>query len=165
MFGRNVNMPTVLEDKLPALESNTSSDIIRKNLKALHSARKNFIQAESSERIRRALRHNVRTYADESFNNGDRVYYKRRKRSGWSGRYQDNYPPDNYPPDNYPRTNTPRTITPLGQIPPGHLPPLRNFSSTYLGILCTYTLHILFFLEDPNIHFMFHIINPFVYCK
>ena len=53
-------------------------------------------------------------------------------------------PPDKYPPDNYP----------LGQIPPGHLPPpLRNFSSTYLGILCTYILHILFFLEEPNIHF------------
>ena len=85
VFGRNVNMPTVLEDKLPALESNTSSDIIRKNLEALHSARKNFIQAESSERIRRALRHNVHTYADESFNNGDRVYYKQKKRSGWSG--------------------------------------------------------------------------------
>ena len=51
-----------------------------------------------------------------------------------------------------PRTITPRTITP-GQIPPGQLPPrtntlrtftpLRNFSSTYLGILCTYILHIL----------------------
>ena len=39
VFGRNVNMPTVLEDKLPALESNTSSDILRKNLEALHSAR------------------------------------------------------------------------------------------------------------------------------
>ena len=65
-------------------------------------------------------------------------------------------PPDKYPPDNYPpRTNTPRTFT----------PPLRNFSSTYLGILCTYILHILFFLEESNIHFMFHIINPFVYCK
>ena len=85
MFGRNVNISTVLEDKLPALELNTSSDIIRKNLEALHSARKNFIQAESSEKIRRALRHNVRTYADESFNNGDPVYYKRRKKSGWSG--------------------------------------------------------------------------------
>ena len=85
VFGRNVNMPTVLEDKLPALESNTSSDIIRKNLEALHNARKNFIQAESSERIRRELRHNVHTYADESFNNGDPVYYKWRKRSGWSG--------------------------------------------------------------------------------
>ena len=46
-----------------------------------------------------------------------------------------------------PRTITPQTITP-GQIPPGQLPPrtntprtfnppLRNFSSTYLGILCT----------------------------
>ena len=73
---RNVNMPTVLEDKLSASESDTSSDIIRENLEALHSARKNFIQAESSERIRRALRHNVHTYADKSFNNGDTVYYK-----------------------------------------------------------------------------------------
>ena len=31
------------------------------------------------------MRHNVRTYADESFNNGDPVYCKRRKRSDWSG--------------------------------------------------------------------------------
>ena len=31
VFGGIVNMPTVLEDKLPALESNTSSDIIRLN--------------------------------------------------------------------------------------------------------------------------------------
>ena len=52
LFGRNVNMPTVLEDKLPALESNTSSDVIRENLEALHSAKKNFIQVQSSERIR-----------------------------------------------------------------------------------------------------------------
>ena len=33
VFGNIVNMPTVLEGKLPALESNTSSDIIRKTLK------------------------------------------------------------------------------------------------------------------------------------
>ena len=44
VFGKNVNMPTVLEDTLPALESNTSSDIIRKKLEALHSARKNFVR-------------------------------------------------------------------------------------------------------------------------
>ena len=31
------------------------------------------------------MRHNVHTYAAESFNNGDPVYYKWRKRSGWSG--------------------------------------------------------------------------------
>ena len=85
VFGRNVNMPTVLEVKLPSLESNTSSDIIRKNLEALHSARKNFIQAESNERNIRTLRYNVGTYADESFNNGDRVYYKRSQKSGRSG--------------------------------------------------------------------------------
>ena len=48
-------------------------------------------------------------------------------------------PPGQLPPDKYPLDNYP-----LGQIPPGHLPPPpRNFSSTYLGILCTYILHIL----------------------
>ena len=33
------------------------------------------------------MRHNVCTctYADESFNNGDPVHYKRRKISGWGG--------------------------------------------------------------------------------
>ena len=31
------------------------------------------------------MRHNVRTCADGSSNNGDPVYYKWKKRSGWSG--------------------------------------------------------------------------------
>ena len=88
VIGWNVNMPTILEDKLQASESNTSSGIIRKNLEALHSAWKNFIQAESSERIRRALRHNVRRDADKSFNKGDPVYYKQRKRHGWVAQLQ-----------------------------------------------------------------------------
>ena len=51
MFSRNVNMPTVLEDKLPALESNTSSDIIRKNLKALYSAGKTLSRLSPVEEL------------------------------------------------------------------------------------------------------------------
>ena len=51
VFGFNVNTPTVLTDKLPALTSTTSSEIIRKNLEALHSARQNYIAAELSEKI------------------------------------------------------------------------------------------------------------------
>jgi len=45
VFGRNTNMPTVLTDLPPALENTTASDIVRKNLEALHAARKNFIEA------------------------------------------------------------------------------------------------------------------------
>ena len=88
VFGRNVNRPTVLEYKVPALESNTSNDIISKILEALHTyiaLGKTSSRLSPSQGIRRALRHNVHTYADESFNNGDRVNYKQRKRSDWSG--------------------------------------------------------------------------------
>ena len=84
VFGFNPNYPSVLHDKLPALE-NSSKDIIRQTTNAIHSARRNYIAAESSERIRRALRHNVRTYSDTVYINGDRVYYRRKDYKGWKG--------------------------------------------------------------------------------
>ena len=52
VFGFNTNFPCVISDLPPALEATTSSEIVRKNLEALHSARENYIKAESSERIR-----------------------------------------------------------------------------------------------------------------
>ena len=55
LFGKNPNFPSNLTNKLPALEPVTSSDILRQNLTAIHSARKAFIEAESSEQISRAL--------------------------------------------------------------------------------------------------------------
>ena len=51
----------------------------------MHAARKCFIQAESSDRIRRALSHNVRTYADVTYCSGDIVYYRRKNFKGWKG--------------------------------------------------------------------------------
>ena len=50
-FGRNSNLPNILEDKPPALEGTTSSEIVAKHITALHAARKAFIESESSERI------------------------------------------------------------------------------------------------------------------
>ena len=85
VFGRNINIPSVLVDKLPALESSTTSDIIRKNMTAMHVARQKFIESESSEKIRRALRHKVRSYANVKYSNGDKVYYKRINFKGWKG--------------------------------------------------------------------------------
>ena len=85
VFGYNPNFPSVLTDLPPALNATTSSDIIRKNLEAMHSARKNHIEAESSQKIRRALRQKTRTYADESFSNDEKVFYKRRSWKGWRG--------------------------------------------------------------------------------
>ena len=85
VFGFNVNIPTVLTDEPPALESRTSSDIVRMNLNAIHQARVNFMRAEASEKIRRALKHKTRTYSDEQFTNGDKVYYRRNNFKGWKG--------------------------------------------------------------------------------
>ena len=85
VFGCNPNVPSVLTDKLPALEECTSNDIIRKNIEALHHARENFIQTQSSEKIRRALRHNVRTYVDVQYENGEKVFYRRKNFKGWKG--------------------------------------------------------------------------------
>ena len=59
----------------------TSSEVIRKNPEALHSACSNYVQAESSKRIRRALKAKTRTYADV-FHNGDLVFYKRKISKG-----------------------------------------------------------------------------------
>ena len=76
VIGHNINLPSVLTDALHAFENSTSSDIIRKNMEAMWKARERYIQAESSEHTRRALRHNVRTYADERYCNGDKGYYR-----------------------------------------------------------------------------------------
>ena len=87
VFGQNLQLPTITQAELPALNSLSSlkSDLVRKNLVALHAARENFIKAESSERIKRALRHQIRTYSEVLFSAGDKVYYKRRKDKKWRG--------------------------------------------------------------------------------
>ena len=51
----------------------------------MRKARESYIQAESSKHIRRALRHNVRTYADERYCNDDKVYHRRKNFKGWQG--------------------------------------------------------------------------------
>ena len=85
VFGFNPNYPSVLSDDLPALDTTTSNDLIRKMLNMKHTSWKQFVEAENSNRIRRALSHNVRTYSDVKFTNGDVVYYRRKNFKGWRG--------------------------------------------------------------------------------
>ena len=77
VFGKNPNLPSILHDKLPALEEHCNSEVMRKNLNAMHSARKNFVALESSEKLRRALRTKTRTHTGKVFQVGQSVYYKR----------------------------------------------------------------------------------------
>ena len=84
VLGSNPNLPCVLTDDLPAHEDVSMSETVLKHLNALHSARRAFTKAESSDRIKRALRHNVRA-CEETFFPGDRVFYKRDDNNRWRG--------------------------------------------------------------------------------
>lgn len=84
VFGQNPNLPSVLTDMPPALEGTTKSEWVAKHISALHASRKAFTEAECSERIRRALRKQLRP-TDEKYEMGDKVYYKRADNPEWKG--------------------------------------------------------------------------------
>jgi len=84
VFGQNPNLPSVFVDQPPALEGTTMSAWVGKHITALHAARKAFTEAECSERIRRALRKQLRP-TDEKYETGDKVFYKRTDCVEWKG--------------------------------------------------------------------------------
>ena len=85
VLGRNPRIPSISTDNPPALNCDTMSDVIRDNLNALHKARQAHIKSESDEKIKRALRHNIRTSGDKIYLTGDKVYYKRADEIRWRG--------------------------------------------------------------------------------
>ena len=85
MFSMNPRLPNVLSNRPPALERLSESKINASNLRRMHEARKAFIKSESSEKISRALRHNLRSYKDATFTTEDDVYYKKNNSRRWKG--------------------------------------------------------------------------------
>ena len=78
VFGYNPNFPYALTNKLPAMESKTSSEIVLEHLTALHCAiRKAFVESDASERLNSAIERQTRSSTSLVFQNGDSVYYKR----------------------------------------------------------------------------------------
>ena len=84
IFGKNPSLPGIMTDRLPALKGSTSSETFAQHLNALHDARRAYIQTETDERIRRPLHGKVRA-AEETYVNGDAVYYKREGKERWLG--------------------------------------------------------------------------------
>ena len=84
-LGYNPQLPCVLNDKLPALEVRSSEDIITENLNCMKLAREAFIKSESCDKIKRALKHNIRPSSHNKFFNGDIVFYKRNDSRKWKG--------------------------------------------------------------------------------
>ena len=85
VFGFNPAIPDIYHNKLPGLENVTMSEIVRRNLNAVHVARQEFVKFESCDRIKRALRHNIRETHIDNLSNGDQVYYKRNNSKEWRG--------------------------------------------------------------------------------
>ena len=85
VFCKNPNFPSVLIDKSPALEGKTSSEIIANHLNATHAARKVFIEAEASEKLRRAIKAKTWVSTGIIYQPGYIVYYKRNDSSQWKG--------------------------------------------------------------------------------
>ena len=84
-IGQNPTLPCAITDEPPALTHLPANEIIEQNLKSIHKAREAFIQSENSERIRRALNHNIRTYSDTKYLLGDSAYIKRANEKRWRG--------------------------------------------------------------------------------
>ncbi|KAL5015625.1 hypothetical protein ScPMuIL_007295, partial [Solemya velum] len=84
VFGESPNLPGIMTDTLPAIDGSTSSETFARHMNYLHASRKAYIETEANERIRRALRSKIRS-SDQTFNNGDQVYYKREGREKWLG--------------------------------------------------------------------------------
>ena len=84
-IGTNPQLPSLMDDKPPALSGKPATQMIKENLQMLHKAREAFIQSEHSERIRRALAHNIRTSGEIKYITGDQVYYKRKDSNEWKG--------------------------------------------------------------------------------
>ena len=84
VFSMNPRLPNILSNRPPALEGLSESKIVASNLGSMHEARKAFTESESSEKISRALRHNLRSYRDDVFTTGN-VYYKRNDIKRWKG--------------------------------------------------------------------------------
>ena len=85
VFGKNLSLPSVALNKPPALESVTACDVVAENLDAMHAAHKAYIASESSEKLRRALRHQVQPAISARYNNGDLIYFKRNDLDRWLG--------------------------------------------------------------------------------
>lgn len=85
VFGKNPNEPSVLHDSIPALEPCSHSELVRSNMNIRSCAKKAFVGAESSEKIRRALRMKLRTSNNTVVRNGESVFYKRLNSPGWKG--------------------------------------------------------------------------------
>ena len=82
--GQTPNFPGVSYNLLPANEEADVSSDVQRNLNAMYLSRKAYLEAENSERVKRALRRPLRDI-NQDFTIGDVVFYKRPNIERWKG--------------------------------------------------------------------------------
>ena len=85
VLGTNPRLPSNLTNDAPAISQVSTSQVIRENLNTLHAARKAFIACENDEKIKRALKANIRSSGEIKYVTGDTVHYKREDATQWHG--------------------------------------------------------------------------------
>ena len=75
VFGKNFNLPNIINDTLPALEKVTTSADLALHIATLHSAREAFIKAKTSEKIKIAFKKQTQQ-TRERYEIGKEVYNK-----------------------------------------------------------------------------------------
>ena len=85
VFSFNPSLPNIADDKIPALENVTSSQVVANNILALRRSKEEFIKSDANERIRRALSRNVSNTNEKNVEIGNYVYYKRDSEDKWRG--------------------------------------------------------------------------------
>lgn len=78
VFGANSPVPGLDADKvhLHQLGSKESSKIVADNINAMYNARKAFLEAQNSDRLKRALRDRVYSAYEKQYYPGDKVYFR-----------------------------------------------------------------------------------------
>ena len=80
----NPQFPSATQCGPPGYECTTKSEVFAKNINALHQAREEFIKAESSCVLKKALK--SRVYArGENIKEGDHIYYYKGNNKDWQG--------------------------------------------------------------------------------
>lgn len=85
VMGKNPSLPNIIDNSLPAMEETSASKQLEDNLRAMRKAREEFVKAESSAKIKRAIKSQVRTCNDVTIENGEKVLYKRNNSDRWHG--------------------------------------------------------------------------------
>ena len=84
-LGQNPKLPSTFTDKPPANIQTNTNKILTDNLTALHRAREVFVANENSEKIRRALNHNVGNSGNVKYITIDSIYFKEANERHWRG--------------------------------------------------------------------------------